>query len=488
MTSRLPGVKRQRLEHSSLIRLTERLREAEASPQDAVKICSEVRQELERLTDAQHQTLSLRVRSQPENPFNRLLPLMRDKGNVVLCSGVPPDAHFPIECMDLTLKSAGSWGKNLHVNGESANLAQRYAPFAWGPLKQFLECHMRQVHSPVSPDWSLAIAAGSMSSVDLSIGLLLDRGDAVFVEEFTFLAAIDAFQAAGVRLVSVSCDKGGLRPEALQAALDAELAEGRCAPKALYTIPVGQNPLGTRLHESRYSAIYEICKSHHITIIEDDAYFYQQHNASDDHDDDDDMAVAGLAGLTPQSFLTVDSEGLVLRLDTFSKVLAPGFRLGWVSGAKKFVEAYEKLAYVSSQNGSSLSMVCVSAILQHWGPEGFECHLRSLQLALRKRCRALLRACEKHLDGWATWQVPSSGMFLWLHCTKLSQVSDDQLLDRLRAHGVVVMPGSCCSARREEVPFVRISFVMPENSYDEGMRRLRLVLEDRHSTPGLTSS
>ena len=170
-------------------------------------------------------------------------------------------------------------------------------------------------------------------------------------------------------------------------------------PKLLYIVPVGQNPTGSRLSayaaffvfaapflcfwprvgtlplsqraltsnrrpnpqtlpqefeprapppifgstRGRYEHIYRICARHGLVIVEDDAYYYMQHRA-----DAASRALPGLRGLGP-SFLSIDSDGRVLRLDSFSKLLAPGFRLGWVSGASSLVEAYDRVAYTSSQ-------------------------------------------------------------------------------------------------------------------------------------------
>ncbi|CAE7477131.1 unnamed protein product, partial [Symbiodinium pilosum] len=296
-----------------------------------------------------------------------------------------------------------------------------------------------------------------MSSLDIAIAMFLNPGDTILVEEYTFLAMIDACVAAGLRLVPVPCDNGGLCPESLRRILRAERSAGR-VPKVLYTVPVGQNPLGTRLPEDRYQPIYDMCAEHGVFILEDDAYFYQQHNAHDDLADDDELAVGGLEKLGT-TFVSIDRQGLVFRLDSFAKMLAPGFRLGWVTGPRRLIEAYEKLCYVSTQQGSSFAMVCLASLLAQWGKSGLQAQLQRLQLGLRRRCRALLRACEEHLSDLATWTNPQAGMFLWLKMTHPAAFSNESLLESMRRNGVVAMPGSFCSPDSKGAFFLLIGAI-----------------------------
>ncbi|CAE7833550.1 unnamed protein product [Symbiodinium sp. CCMP2592] len=466
-----------------LSRLASRLEAAgNASEVELRLACREVQQSLEGLArglmPGTASDLSLRVQRQPENPFDQLLPLMKDASNVVLCKGVPPDEYLPLNTICFTVKKWDSVDdvQTVNVDAASTMLAQRYPALAWGQLKSILCEHTRSVCKPAASDWAIALSAGSMSALDIAIAMFLNPGDTILVEEFTFLAMIDACVAAGVRLVPISCDSSGLCPESLELVLRSERSAGR-VPKLLYTVPVGQNPLGTRLPADRYQAIYDLCTEHGVVILEDDAYFYQQHNAHDSLADDDGSAVGDLENLGA-TFAAIDHKGLVFRLESFAKMLAPGFRLGWVTGPKRFIEAYEKLCYISTQQGSSLAMVCLASLLSQWGRDGLQAQLRSLQLGLRRRCRALLRACEAHLSDLATWAKPQAGMFLWLKMTRPTPTfSCEALVESMQRHGVVAMPGSFCSPEPgRAVPYLRLSFVTPEDSYPEGLRRLRKVL------------
>eukprot|EP00438_Fugacium_kawagutii_P027442 Skav208093 [mRNA] locus=scaffold1681:103723:118609:- [translate_table: standard] len=188
--------------------------------------------------------------------------------------------------------------------------------------------------------------------------------------------------------------------------------------------------------------------------------------------DDDGIVPSKLAALLKGAKvlqLGQERPGIVFRLDTVSKLLSPGFRLGW---------AFEDLCYVSSQSGCSMSMICLGKLLAHWQTEGLEAQVQRLQLALRLRCRSLLRACEVHLQDLALWSRPQAGMFLWLRMRRPKKFTHQELLESLQRNKVAPMPGGFCSPARtgEPVPCFRLSYVTPLDSYDLALQRLRKAL------------
>lgn len=284
----------------------------------------------------------------------------------------------------------------------------------------------------------------------------------------------------GAELVPVAMDGDGLLPEALERACQKLEAEGRRA-KVLYMVPVGQNPTGSVLATERYEQIYTLARRFNFLIVEDDAYFYQQHVLRDGEAASDGKEAGELPGLRlGRTFLSLDTDGRVLRLDSFSKCLAPGFRVGWVSGAQPLVQKYNALAYASSQNGCSLSIMLLGRMLQSWGRAGLEAHLHKLQSMLRDRCDALVAAAEQHIGrDLATWQRPRAGMFLWVRLQQ-PPADNDTLLQLMQANGVAVLPGNYCAAAAgaaaEPCGYVRLSFILGEDQYEEAMGRFAGVL------------
>ena len=201
---------------------------------------------------------SRRLRAVPPNPFDDLIPLMQRPGASVLAQGVPPHSCSPLASASFTLTN----GASIELDAAEMALAQRYAPFAWAGLKAWLREHVQQQHAPPLASWSVSLAAGSMSSVDLAIAMLVDPGDVVLLEEFSFTAGthhtpplthhlfqtnrfhptsciqplqpgIGALRASGARLVPLANDEDGLVPDALEAACVALAREGKLShPKS----------------------------------------------------------------------------------------------------------------------------------------------------------------------------------------------------------------------------------------------------------------
>lgn len=457
----------------SLAARLEEVAKSTKSVAEAKQSCRELARDLDVLANggaaaSQSQLLSRRMQRQPANPFLELLPLMTDAENSVLCKGVPPEDTLPLHSMSLNVKDPEGV-QTVEIDEAATLLAQRYPQFARGQVLEILHAHTRTVLKPAG-DWSIAMSAGSMSALDHAIGMFLNPGDTILMEEYTFLAMVDACMAAGLNLVPVPCDDDGILPS--------ELAPLLPGAKVLYTVPVGHNPLGTRMAPERYQAVYDLCAAHGVTIVEDDAYYYQQHNSNDEKADDDASAVAGLE--LGMNFVSIDRQGLVFRLDTVSKLLSPGFRLGWVTGPKHFIKAFEDLCYVSSQSGCSMSMICLGKLLAHWKTDGLQAHLKRLQLGLRLRCRSLLRACEAHLQDLAYWSRPQAGMFLWLRMQRPRVFTHEEMLESLQRNKVAPMPGGFCSPVRtgDPVPCFRLSYVTPSDGYDLAAQRLRKVLAE----------
>jgi len=309
-----------------------------------------------------------------------------------------------------------------------------------------------------------------MCGIDVVFRLLLDPGDSVLCEEFTFLASKDLLLASGAELISVSMDTDGLLPCVLAEKCEERLRAGKPLPKLLYTIPVGQNPTGSRLGANRYQQVYEIARKYGLVIVEDDAYYYMQHRAHDES-----MPVPGLSGLGP-TFLSLDCDGRVVRLDTFSKMLAPGFRLAWISASKSFIEKVDGVQYFSSQWGCTLSMTLLAKMLQV--PGWLLTHVTALQSTMRARCKGLLAAADVHLKGVARWSVPQAGMFLWVELR--SEYELGPLLEAMKRIGVAVVPGESCAAAPPPAGrrHLRLTYVIAEDQYAEGVAKVhRLVCE-----------
>mmetsp|Transcript_21260 Transcript_21260/g.71518 ORF Transcript_21260/g.71518 Transcript_21260/m.71518 type:complete len:299 (-) Transcript_21260:134-1030(-) len=262
-------------------------------------------------------------------------------------------------------------------------------------------------------------------------------------------------RAHGVDAKGVRVDGDGLVPEALEQAIKESVAEGK-PPRFLYVVPNGSNPCGTTLRADRFRRVYEACAAHAIVIVEDDPYWWLSL--------EEDAPLPGPS----TTFASLDTAGIVVRLDSFAKSVAPGFRLGWLTGPAALVDAFNSASSTSSHNGSPFAMVALHAILEHWGEAGLHAHVARVRGEYRRRMRVMAAAADEHLGGLAKWSVPKAGMFLFLDLSP-SGVSDSrEIMAALRDHRVLAIPSAVFSPEGEASPHLRLSF---SQASDEGMRK-----------------
>ena len=233
---------------------------------------------------------------------------------------------------------------------------------------------------------------GSQDALAKTIEMLCDRGDPVLLEDPSYPGAIGPLQAAGCALAGVPVDTEGMVPSELERTLS-EWVEGP-KPRVLYLIPHGQNPSGSTMPMQRKEEIYAVAARHSLLIIEDDPYYALQYGD-------------GSNG----SFASIDVDGRVLRLDSFSKVLGSGMRLGWASGPAPLIERLMLAQQVSTMQASTMSMTLAARLLHSWGVEKYRAHVREVRDFYAERRSFMQKCAEKHLTGLASWSAPSAGMF-----------------------------------------------------------------------------
>ncbi|GMG23607.1 unnamed protein product [Ambrosiozyma monospora] len=254
-------------------------------------------------------------------------------------------------------------------------------------LLKFVKEHTALIHKIPNEEWDVVLSVGNTQAWDATLRTFCDPGDSILVEEYSFPSALETASPFQVDYVPVPMDNGGIIPEKLEELFENWDASNK-KPKLLYTIATGQNPTGSSLSAERREAIYKIACKHDFLIVEDEPYYFLQMNdykqgASEDpkhsYDEPKQTHEEFLAALVP-SFSHLDTEGRVVRLDSFSKVLAPGVRLGWIVAQKKLLERYVRLHEVSIQTPSGFTQSLVQGLLGRWGQSGYVDWL----IALRK--------------------------------------------------------------------------------------------------------
>lgn len=286
---------------------------------------------------------------------------------------------------------------------------------------RYLTEHTEIVYKPPYADWQVCQTIGSTGALEEALRMFCDkdRGDSVLTESFSFSTALETVGPLGVKAYGVEIDDQGLIPEKMDEMLsnwDAE-ARGSRKPHLLYTVPSGQNPTGATQGTERRKQLYKVAQKHDLYIIEDEPYYFlqmQPYNGRDHPSAQPPKTVDDFVSSLIPSWLSLDVDGRVMRMDSFSKVLVPGSRLGWITASAQIVERYVRHAEVASQGPSGFSQLILHKLLDEtWGHEGYLKWLMNLRLEYTKKRNALLAACEDHLpQDLVSWTPPTAGMFV----------------------------------------------------------------------------
>ncbi|TVY43480.1 Aromatic amino acid aminotransferase [Lachnellula occidentalis] len=383
--------------------------------------------------------LTVESKSRQPSSLKTAAQYLRNPGIISLGGGLPCAENFPIEELTVKVPSPPHFseqetkvsgvtltaGKYDVAEGRSAydlSIALNYGlGTGSAQMIRFVTEHTEIVCNPPYADWHCALTVGSTSALDQTFRIFCERGDYVLSEEFTFASAVETALPLGIRFAGVKMDDQGLIAESMDEMLSNWNVQERGArkPRVLYTVPSGQNPTGATQSTERRKAIYKVAQKHDIYILEDEPYYFLQMqpytgpNAAPAPPPENNEAF--LKALIP-TYLSMDIEGRVMRMDSFSKVIAPGTRVGWITASAQIVERFVRHNECSNQNPSGISQLVLYKMLdESWGHSGYLQWLIALRLEYTRRRDAILAACEEFLPKEiVSWNPPAAGMFLWL--------------------------------------------------------------------------
>ncbi|KAF4548317.1 Aromatic amino acid aminotransferase-like protein [Elsinoe fawcettii] len=364
---------------------------------------------------------------------------LKNPGMISLGGGLPSSEYFPFDELSVKVPTAGRYSeKDMHESGEvitagkhdlanEKSLFDIETSFNYGQgsgsaqLLRYLVEHTELVHNPPYRDWQCTMTIGSTSALDMSLRMFLNPGDYVLTEEYTFSAAVETTRQMGGRLLSIPIDSEGLIPSAIDSILSNwdPVARQARKPFLVYTVPTGQNPTGATMSLQRRREIYAVAQKHDLFILEDEPYYFLQMQPYTGPNAPDAPLPAShadfLRSLVP-SLLSLDTDGRVMRMDSFSKVIAPGARLGWITASSQLIERYIRHADLSTQSPSGMSQLVLFKLLdEHWGHTGYLDWLIHMRVEYTRRRDVMLGACDAHLPkDIVSWQAPAAGMFHWM--------------------------------------------------------------------------
>jgi aromatic amino acid aminotransferase I / 2-aminoadipate transaminase len=388
--------------------------------------------------DHRSEYLSIESASRAGNSLKQAAKYLSKPGLISLGGGLPSSEYFPFDSLSITTPTPPHFGEaDVSVTGatltagkhdlaEDKGIFDIATAFNYGQgtgaaqLLRWVTEHTELVHNPPYADWSCTLSIGSTSALDMTLRMLSQPGDHIISEEYTFATAVETAEPMGVKVVGVSMDAEGLLPAALDEVLsnwDRQEHAGARKPFLLYTVPTGQNPTGATQSLERRREIYAVSQKHDLIIIEDEPYYFLQMQPYTGPGAPDAPLPKSheefLESVVP-SYLSMDVDGRVLRMDSFSKIVTPGSRVGWITAPDQLVERYRRHADVSTQGPSGISQLVLFKLLdEHWGHEGFLDWLIHIRVEYTRRRDAILEACETYLPkDLVTWVPPMAGMFV----------------------------------------------------------------------------
>ncbi|KAJ4256831.1 hypothetical protein NW762_008927 [Fusarium torreyae] len=434
-----------------------------------------------------------------------------DTSNVIpLGTGRPAAQYYPWDSMAMhatpaSMKSVMS-SRSLNMtctrgeaNFDLSGVLDYGLPSGSPKLIGYFEEHVKAIRSPLYKDWEVSLTCGTTAALEIVLRMFCNRGDWILAEKFTYAGMTTAVRTQGLNVLGVEMDQDGLLPSDLDAKLEGWNEARGPKPFVLYMIPSGQNPTGITQSTERKRAIYRVAEKHDLYIIEDDPYYFLHLGGSSKEyssNTDCNISTEEYAKKLPTSYLSLDVSGRVLRLDSASKVLAPGLRFGWVTASAQIIDMYVCTAEISSLSPSGPSQVMVYKLLSEtWGHHGFMSWLNYLSSQYRQRRDDLLAACSRHLpSNICRWNAPEAGMFLWLRidlsyhpsCGQsgwLNSIEDHQdiesrLHQKAQEHGVMVAMGSWFALETEKREmFFRMTYVAASKSeLEQAILRFSQVL------------
>lgn len=343
---------------------------------------------------------------------------------------------------------------------EGAKALQYSTTEGYAPLRAWISERMNgSWGTKVEPD-EVLITSGSQQGLDLTAKLFLNDGDLVFTESPTYLAALGSFKVFLPRFVEIPTDDDGM----LLDLLEARLREER--PKFIYVIPNAQNPSGRTWSVERRRLFMEIVTRYEVPVIEDNAYFEVLFDCPN-----------------LPSLKAFDPKHLVICLGSFSKVLCPGLRVGWVAAHPEVLAGYVILKQSTDLHTASFSQMLIHRYLQTCDFEG---RLRRIRDTYKFRRDAMLAALEEEMPEGVTFTRPQGGMFLWL--TLPEGIDGHALLARCLEQNVAFVPGAAFFAHPGHGNTARLNYSnMPPERIREGIRRfaevLRTMLAEKRPAP-----
>ena len=367
---------------------------------------------------------------------------------ISLAGGLPDTSTFPPQSFAAQM---------TRIAQESSAAALQYGPTEG--FEETKDCILEVMAAEgMLPDpEDVIVTTGGQQAIDLVAKTLVDPGDVVICEAPTYPGAVPVFCSYQADVIQIEVDDAGMKIDELEAVLDRLRTEGK-RPKFIYSVPTFQNPAGVTMSFERRARLVELARMHELLVVEDNPYGLLRYSGDP---------------LPP--LYQLDGGDFVLYLGTFSKILSPGIRLGWMVAPPPVME---KVVL-----GKQASDLCSSTLTQYFVREYFaegrwRAYIDDLVEIYRGRRDTMLAALREHFPAEATWTEPQGGLFIW--ATLPSYIDTGDLLAKALRADVAFVPGQGAFVDGRGGSSMRLNFSgVDADEIREGVRRIGKVIAEQ---------
>jgi DNA-binding transcriptional MocR family regulator len=363
------------------------------------------------------------------------------QGAISFAAGIPDLRLYPIQEFQKIISSL--------LRTKSEELYHLLPTEGYFPLMEFVSQEMIRNGKSLSPE-EVLITSGSIQGLYLLSKMFLNPDDLVMVESPTFFAALQGFNSQGARVLGIPVDEEGMRVDILENLL------ARHHPKFIYTIPTFQNPGGFVMSIERRRKLLDLAYRYSVPIVEEDPY-----------------SRIYFEDPPPPSLYSMDKYNHVIHLSTFSKILFPGLRIGWVLASKPVIE---RLTWAKQHVDLSSNAIGQYALHEFCKQGLLEKHQEKIRSVYTRKKEIMTSALKKHCSSLLEWIEPKGGYYVWV---KLKEgLSSRALLLELISQGVAYMTGEVFFPDGKGQEWFRLNFTYPEEAQiEEGIKKLGRALQ-----------
>lgn len=363
-------------------------------------------------------------------------------GDVIsFAGGLPDESLFPVQELEMAYQKVfRSGGKYL-----------QYGPTEGDTDLRMLISERMQEKGISSHVENILVTTGSQQAIDLLAKVFLSAGDTILVENPSYLAALQAFRLYETDIIAVESDADGMIPEALEEKIIAH------SPKFIYVVPTFSNPEGKVWSRERREALLRLAEKHNVLIVEDDPY-----------------SELRFAEEEPVPLAAMDTEGKrVIYTSTFSKTVAPGFRIGWLAGPKEVIRLGALSKQSTDLHTSSVDQRALYYFLKDFPVQDHVDRLRAVYERRMQAMQACLARSGPHLFEWVE---PKGGMFLWVAINR--PIDTSELLKAAVDEGVAFVPGASFFTGTPQTNTLRLNYThSSQERIEAGMGRLMAAID-----------